>query len=73
MLCLGVLGRKENSASAEVYMLYLYPYEFADATTEFVNYLEPQLMTVIVNTVEEILEFVNCEVADDLAKTFIPF
>lgn len=29
-------------------------------------------MIVIVNTVEEILEFINGQVADDLAKTFIP-
>jgi len=71
MLCLGVLGRKKNSASAEVYMLYLDPYEFADATTEFVNYLEPQLMTVIVNTVKKTLELIDGQITDDLTETFV--
>jgi len=73
MSCFCILRRKEDCAATEVYMLYLNPHEFADSTAEFINHLKHQFMSVIVNTVEEILEFVNCEVADDLAKTFIPF
>lgn len=72
MFGLSIFGRKENSASTKVYMLYLNLYEFADATTELVNYLKHQLMIVIVNTVEEILKFIKGQIADDLAKTFVP-
>ena len=72
MLGLCIFSRKENSASTEVYMLYLNPNKFADSTTELINYLKHQLMIVIVNTVEEILKFIKCQITDDLAKTFIP-
>lgn len=73
MFCLCILSGKENCASTEVYVLYLGPYELADATAEFVNDLKHQFVVVTVDTVEKTLEFINGQISDDLAETFIRF
>lgn len=69
---LRIFRRKENSASTRVYVLYLNPDKFSDTTAKFINYFKHQLMIIIVNIVEEILELINGQVADNLAETFIP-
>ena len=68
----GILSRKEYCASTEVDVLYLDPDEFAHATAELINDLEHQLVPVIVNAVEKTLQFIGRQIADDLAKAFIP-
>ena len=72
MFSLGILGRKENSASTEVHVLYLDPHKFTDATAEFINYFKHQFVFVIVNTVEKTLELIDGQITDDLAETFVP-
>ena len=72
MSCFCILCRKEHRASTEVHVLDLNPHEFADSTAEFINHLEHQLVTVIVNAVEKTLELIGGQVADDLAEAFIP-
>ena len=54
-------------------MLYRDRDKFADSTSEFINHLKHQLVVVVVNAVEEVLEFVNGHISDDLSKTFIRF
>ena len=60
MLGLCVLGRKVNSASAEVQMLNLNPDEFTYPTAKFVNYLKHQLMIIVVNTIKELAKLIYC-------------
>jgi len=52
-------------------MFYLNPDEFADPTAEFIDHFEHQLVTVIVNAVEETLEFIDGQIADDFAEAFV--
>ncbi len=73
MLGLGVLSRKEDSAPAEVYVLYLDPDKFADSTSEFINHLKHQLVIVIIYTIEKTLQFISGHIANNLAKTFVSF
>jgi hypothetical protein len=72
MSCFCILRGKEDCAATEVYMLYLNPHEFTHPAAKLINDLEHQLMAVIVNAVEEILKFLKRQIADDLAKAFIP-
>lgn len=73
MFGLSILCGEKNCASTEVQMLYLNPDKLADSTAEFIDDLKHQLMIVIVNTIEEILELINGQIADDLAEAFIFF
>ena len=67
----GILSRKEHCAATEVYMLNLNPHEFTHPAAKLINDLEHQLVTVIVNAVEETLEFIDGQIADDFAEAFV--
>jgi hypothetical protein len=54
-----IFSRKENGASVKVQMFYLNPYEFADATTEFIDDLEHKLVKVVVDAVKELPKFID--------------
>ena len=71
MFGFGMFCREKHCASAEVDVFYLDFYKFSNSAAELVNHLKHQLMTVIVNTVEKTLEFINCEIANDLAEAFM--
>ena len=73
MFCFGILGRKENRASIEVEMLDLNFDKLSYPAAKLVDYLEHQLVAVIVDTVEKTLKLIKRHVPDDLTKTFIPF
>ena len=68
---LGVLGREEDRAAAEMYVLDLNPHELPDPAAQFINDLKHQLVTVLIDAVEELLQFILCQVADDLAETLV--
>lgn len=72
MLGFGIFCWEINSAPTEVQVFDLYSHELTCSATQLINRLEHQLVIIIVNTVEKILEFINGQVADVLAKTFIP-
>ena len=71
MLGLGVLLGEEHRASGEVEMLELDANELTDTAAKLVDYLKHQAGSVIVNAVEELLEFLVGQIAYYLAKTLV--
>ena len=72
-LGLGVLGWEEHSVPTEVDVPDLHPDELSHSTPQFIDHLKHQLASIIVHAVEELLEFIDGQIANDLAEAFVPF
>jgi len=71
MFCFCIVGWEKYCASAKVQMLDLDPHKFSNPATEFVDYLKHKFMKVIVNAIEELLEFINCQITYGLPKILV--
>ena len=71
MFCFCVLSRKKDSVSVEVEMLNLDFGKLTNPATQLINGLKHELVVVIVNSVEELLEFIHCQIPYDFAKPLV--
>ena len=66
-----VLSGKEDVASPEIHVFELYPDELPDSASEMVYESEHELVAIILDYIEELLPFVQREVADNFAETLL--
>lgn len=71
MVSLGVIRREEYGATIEVHMFVLNANELTDTAAELIDGLEHELVPVIVNAVKELGQFVDGEIPNDLAESFV--
>jgi hypothetical protein len=71
MTGLGVFSREKDRAATQVQVLALDADELADTAAELIDRLEHEFVPVVVDAVEELGQFVDGEISNDLAKSLI--